>query len=160
MDVDTVIFAIGDKVDESFGLPVKWNEFVKNPQPRFPVEGISYEAFDPESGQPLEGIFVAGWSREASTGLVGLARKDGERAARAVEQYLETLPPGATAGAPKALEQRLLELNKPVVRKEDIARLEAIEEAEAERQGLEEFKFASNEEMLEAMGLALEAQQA
>jgi hypothetical protein len=31
--------------------------------------------------------------------------------------------------------------------------------AEAERQGLEEFKFASNEEMLEAMGLGM-AQQA
>jgi hypothetical protein len=30
--------------------------------------------------------------------------------------------------------------------------------AEAERQGLEEFKFASNEEMLEAVGLALEAE--
>ncbi|MCI0555369.1 MAG: FAD-dependent oxidoreductase, partial [Anaerolineae bacterium] len=30
LDVETVIFAIGDKVDESFGLPVEWNEFVKN----------------------------------------------------------------------------------------------------------------------------------
>jgi ferredoxin--NADP+ reductase len=159
MDVDTVIFAIGDKVDEHFGLPVKWNEFVKNPEPKYAVDGISYEAFDPETGQPLEGIFLAGWSREASSGLVGLARKDGERAARAVEGYLETLPAGATAGAPEALEQRLLELGKPVIRKEDIARLEAVEGAEAERQGLEEFKFASNEEMLEAMGLGM-AQQA
>ena len=31
LDVETVIFAIGDKVDETFGLPVEWNEFVKNP---------------------------------------------------------------------------------------------------------------------------------
>lgn len=159
MDVDTVIFAIGDKVDEHFGLPVKWNEFVKNPEPKYPVDGISYEAFDPESGQPLEGIFLAGWSREASSGLVGLARKDGERAAKAVIEYMASLPPGATAEAPKALEQHLLELGKPVVRKDDIARLEAVEGAEAERQGLEEFKFASNEEMLEAMGLGM-AQQA
>lgn len=158
MDVDTVIFAIGDKVDEHFGLPVKWNEFVKNPEPKYPVDGISYEAFDPETGQPLEGIFLAGWSREASSGLVGLARKDGERAAKAVIEYMASLPPGATAGAPEALEQRLEKLGKPVIRKQDVARLEVVEAAEAERQGLEEFKFASNEEMLEAMGLALEAE--
>ena len=36
LDVETVIFAIGDKVDDSFGLPVEWNEFVKNPNPAFP----------------------------------------------------------------------------------------------------------------------------
>jgi len=29
--VDTVIFCIGDRVDENFGLAVRWNEFVKNP---------------------------------------------------------------------------------------------------------------------------------
>ncbi len=157
IQIDTVIFAIGDKVDESFGLPVKWNQFVKNPEPRFPVEETSYEAFDPQAGQPLEGVFLAGWSREASTGLVGVARKDGERAAKCVLEYLETLPPGATAGAGEALRLRLQSLGKPVILKDDILRLEAVEQAEAERQGLEEFKFASNEEMLAAMGLALEA---
>ena len=159
MDIDTVIFAIGDKVDEGFGLPVQWNEFVKNPAPRFPVDGISYETFDPQTNQPIDGIFVAGWSREASSGLVGLARKDGERAAKAVQQYLETLPPGAvTMTAVEALKQRLFSLGKPVIVKDDILRLEAVEQAEAEKQGLEEFKFASNEEMLAAMGMALEAQ--
>jgi len=159
MDIDTVIFAIGDKVDEGFGLPVQWNEFVKNPAPRFPVDGISYETFDPQTNQPIDGIFVAGWSREASSGLVGLARKDGERAAKAVQQYLEILPPGAvTLAAVDALKQRLFSLGKPVIVKDDILRLEAVEQAEAEKQGLEEFKFASNEEMLAAMGMALEAQ--
>ena len=42
LDVDTVIFCIGDRVDDTFGLPVQWNEFVKNENPRFPIEGISY----------------------------------------------------------------------------------------------------------------------
>jgi len=78
LDVDTVIFCIGDRVDDSLGLPVEWNAFVKNPEPRFPVDGISYEAYDPEKKAPIEGVFVAGWSREASNGLVGVARKDGE----------------------------------------------------------------------------------
>ena len=81
---DTVVFAIGDRVDETFGLPVRGNAFVKNPQPRFPVAGLSYEVFDPVAEQPLPGLFVAGWSREASTGLVGAARKDGTNGAQAV----------------------------------------------------------------------------
>jgi ferredoxin--NADP+ reductase len=159
LDIDTVIFAIGDKVDEHFGLPVQWNEFVKNPNPQFPVDGISYETFDPQKNQSIDGIFVAGWSREASSGLVGLARKDGERAAKAVQQYLETLPIGAvTLASVEALKQRLFSLGKPVILKDDIFRLGTVEQAEAEKQGLEDFKFASNEEMLAAMGLALEAQ--
>ncbi|MBK8421716.1 MAG: hypothetical protein IPL17_23460 [Anaerolineales bacterium] len=33
LDVDTVIFAIGDKVDVNFGLPTEWNEFIKNKEP-------------------------------------------------------------------------------------------------------------------------------
>jgi hypothetical protein len=37
--------------------------------------------------------------------------------------------------------------------KEDLKRLEAVEAEEARKRGLEEFKFASNEEMLQAMGL-------
>jgi ferredoxin/flavodoxin---NADP+ reductase len=156
MNVDTVIFAIGDRVDDKFGLPVQWNEFVKNPEPGFPVDGISYEAFDPQENKPLAGIFVAGWSREASSGLVGVARKDGERGAKAVLQHLETLPAGGGAeDTLAALQARLSQLSKPVITKDDILRLEAVEQAEAERQGLEEFKFASNEEMLTAMGLGL-----
>ncbi len=90
LDVETVIFAIGDKVDESFGLPTEWNEFVKNENPLYPVDGNSYEAFDPQTDKPIEGIFVGGWSRKASDGLVGYARKDGINAAKAVWSYLQT----------------------------------------------------------------------
>ncbi len=144
VDVDTVIFAIGDKVDESFGLPTEWNEFVKNKEPRFPMDGISFES-------TVEGVFVGGWSRKASEGLVGYARKDGISAAKAVWQYLQTRQPG-NANA-EAVVAKLKGLNKPIVTKDDIKRLEAVEAEEAKKRGLEEFKFASNEEMLQAMGL-------
>lgn len=153
LDVETVIFAIGDKVDEAFGLPVEWNEFVKNPAPAFPVDGLSYEAFDPQAGRPIQGVFVGGWSRKASDGLVGYARKDGINAARAVWQYLQTRQPDS--GTLEAITQKVKRLPKPVVSKDDIARLEAIEAAEAQTRGLEEFKFAANEEMLAAMGLVV-----
>ncbi len=156
LDVDTVIFAIGDKVDEMFGLWVKRNEFLKYPNPRFPVDGLSYEAYNLETGGPLEDVFVAGWAREASSGLVGSARKDGVNGAQAVAQYLSTLPRLDEQAITERLEgvrERLLQLDHRVVTKADWKRLEAIEQAEAQRRGLEEFKFASDEEMLEAMGM-------
>ena len=144
LDVDTVIFAIGDKVDDAFGLPTKWNEFVKNTEPRFPVEGISYES-------SVDGIFVGGWSRKASEGLVGYARRDGTNAGKAVFQYLQTKPSGYTEVDLVAEKMKLL--HKPVIAKDDIKRLEEVEDEEAKKRGVEEYKFASNEEMLQAMGL-------
>src|SRR5512138_2014711 len=118
LDVETVIFAIGDKVDDSFGLPVEWNEFVKSATPRFPIDGISYES-------PAEDVFVGGWSRQASTGLVGYARKDGTNASKAVWQYLQAKQP--VEPNVNALSVRMKKLGKPVAIKEDIKKLEAIE---------------------------------
>ena len=151
LPVDTVIFAIGDRVDESVGLPVASNEFIKNPTPRFPVENLSYEAFDPKSDSPIPDIFVGGWSRQASEGLVGLARKDGTNAAKAVLQYLETLPLVTPNLAEVA--SRMKSLPKPVITKDELHKLEAMEGTEAQKRGQEEFKFASNDEMLQALGL-------
>jgi ferredoxin--NADP+ reductase len=151
---DTVIFCIGDRVDARFGLPLdKWGDFAKSPAPRWPSEGISYEAFDPQSQQPLEGIFLAGWSREASTGLVGAARKDGTQAAQAVLTYLQAQP-GSGADALASLEAKLLMQATPVVKKADLQKLESAEIARAAEIGLPEFKFASNEEMLSVIGLS------
>ncbi|MDP1713470.1 MAG: FAD-dependent oxidoreductase [Anaerolineales bacterium] len=144
LDVDTVIFAIGDKVDNSFGLPTEWNEFVKNKNPRFPIDDLSFES-------TVEGVFVGGWSRKASEGLVGYARKDGISAGKAVWEYLQTKQPANVNS--EALATKMKELNKPIITKDDIKRLEVVEAEEAKKRGLEEFKFASNEEMLQAMGL-------
>jgi ferredoxin--NADP+ reductase len=145
LDVETVIFAIGDKVDESFGLPTEWNEFVKNPNPRFPIDGISFES-------PIEDIFVGGWSRKASSGLVGYARKDGTNSSKAVMQYLrQTKQP--TEPNVEAVLAKLKGLGKSIVLKEDIKKLEAAETAEAQKRGLEDFKYDNNDEMLRIMGL-------
>lgn len=158
LDVDTVIFCIGDRVDPTFGLPVEWNAFVKNPEPRYPINGISYEVYDPEAGAPIEGVFVAGWAREASSGLVGVARKDGTQGAQALLQYLQAtqrpLSAAELAERIATLEQRLRQLGKPIVTADDWRRLEEAERAEAEKRGLDFFKFATNEEMLAVIGLS------
>ena len=148
LDVETVVFAIGDKVDDSFGLPVEWNEFVKNQSPRFPIEGISYES-------PVEDVFVGGWSRQASTGLVGYARKDGTNASKAVWQYLQTQQP--VEPNLKAVAEKIKGLHKPIVTKDEVKKLEAVELVEAQKRGMEEFKFDTNDEMLQAIGLSVTA---
>lgn len=153
LDVDTVVFCIGDKVDEFFGLPVKWNAFVKNNEPAYSVGGMSYEAFDPQVDKPIPGTFVAGWSREASSGLVGVARKDGENGAQAVLQYLSQQVDLAQPDDVLAkMEQRLRQLEKPVITQVELKKLEAYEQAEKQRRGLDEFKLSTNEEMFAIIG--------
>jgi ferredoxin--NADP+ reductase len=149
LDVDTVVFCIGDKVDEEFGLPVQWNEFVKNPDPEFPVDEVSYEAFDPEEEKTIEGVFVAGWSREASSGLVGVARKDGENGAKAILNFLQSRCKEVDAESViQNLEQYLLDNFEGVVGKDGVQKLEAMEAEQAERLGVEGYKMKTNEEML------------
>jgi ferredoxin--NADP+ reductase len=144
IDVDTVIFAIGDTIDESLGLQTSKNEFVQQREPRFPIDGVSFET-------PVDGVFIGGWARKASNGLVGYARRDGTNAAKAIEQFLQTVQPnGAYA---EAIEAKIKGLNKPVILKEDVKRLEAVEAEEAKRRGLDFFKCSTNEEMLQIMGL-------
>lgn len=154
LNVDTVIFCIGDKVDDTFGLPVRNNAFVKNPNPLHPMEGLSFEAFDPDLNRPIDRVFVAGWSREASSGLVGVARKDGENGARAVLDYLQTAP---ALVDPKSIlddfTDRLEKLDTPVITKKDLDRLVEAAQEEAEKLGLPAYKYATNDEMLAVMGL-------
>lgn len=157
LNVDTVIFCIGDRVDETFGLPVQWNEFIKRPQPHFEIDGNSYEAFDPNNPDALQNVFVAGWSRKASDGLVGVARKDGENGAAAVLAYLNRVGPTRNANTLQDFQTRLNALGKPIVTRELWQRIEAAEQQKAAELGVETFKFNSNEAMLNAAGVVLTA---
>ncbi|MCA9981320.1 MAG: FAD-dependent oxidoreductase [Anaerolineales bacterium] len=149
LPVDTVIFAIGDTVDPSLGLPTdKWNDFAKNPTPRFPIDDISYEVYDPQSGAILPDIFIAGWAREASSGLVGAARKDGTRGAKAVLQYIATLP-ATDCPSIAQLRNHLIQNKATFVTQRELVNLTTAEQALAATEGLEEFKYSSNKEMLE-----------
>ncbi len=145
LEAETIIFAIGDTVDENFGLPTEWSEFIKNEAPRFPQDEKTYEV----AGE--DDIFVAGWSRKASDGLVGYARKDGVNGAKAVLAYLEGLSEGESVQG--ALDMKLASLSKPIVTNDAAQRLYEVEKEEAEKRGVEEFKFDDNAEMLAALGV-------
>jgi ferredoxin--NADP+ reductase len=152
-EMDSVIFAIGDRVDETLGLPVRDHLFQVSRQPRFPQEGVSYEISDPQSGLPLPGLFVAGWSRKASSGLVGIARKDGVNAAQAVSQYLQSLPAAPFPGLERVRAALQILQNKPLVTQADLLKLEAVERVRARISGRADFQFDNNEDMLAAMQL-------
>ena len=84
-----MIYAIGDQVDASLGLPFSRGAFVTNPE-KLPGDPnpAAYQPYDPEAKKVLEGIYVAGWSRNASVGLVGVAKQDAERGMKVVNDYL------------------------------------------------------------------------
>ncbi|MGC9469781.1 MAG: FAD-dependent oxidoreductase [Anaerolineae bacterium] len=150
LGVDTVIFCIGDRVSEDFGLPVQWFSFVKHPEPRYPIDGTSFEAYDPEAGQALDGIFIVGWARKASKGQVGLARKDALACVQAVIAYIKDHGSGSGTLQDDLLAQ-LEQAGTRVVTKEEALRLVEIEAAEAEARDDPGFKFATNEEMFAAL---------
>lgn len=152
LDVDTVIFAIGDEVDSAMGLPVSYGEFHKSPQPRYPVDGISYEVSDLQKDQIIEDVFLAGWARKPSVGRVGVARKDAANSVQAIMAYLGTLP---LSSAPVSLtvRERMVRLGKPVIDKQALQRLDALEREHAADLSVAAFKFATNEEMLQVLNL-------
>ncbi|MBK9707715.1 MAG: hypothetical protein IPO77_12100 [Acidobacteria bacterium] len=155
IEVDTVVFAIGDRVDETLGLPCTGTEYVKNPNPDPDNPGDeAYQVFDPQSGKLIDGYFVIGWSRKASDGLVGKAKQDGEKGIVAVNHYLEKVTPGSAEGAgakSRPAGELLKSRGVRFIEYSDIQKLEAVEKKEAEKRGAEFFKYSTDRDMLSAI---------
>jgi ferredoxin/flavodoxin---NADP+ reductase len=148
---DSVVFAVGDKVDDTVGLPYKGGVYVTNPAKtgNDPDDAL-FQAYDETTGKVMDGVFLAGWARKASEGLVGVAKRDGDWCAEVVNRYLAT----KTASNPsKSLLDKLHAILKerkshPV----DVKGLRALETAEKTHKGptdcIGEFKYVTNQEML------------
>jgi ferredoxin--NADP+ reductase len=151
IEVDTMIFAIGDVADPALGLPYNKDMYVTNPNlGEDPKGSPAYEIFDPATGKIIPGMYAVGWARKASDGLVGIARHDGEVGAAHVLKYLE----GAAEGKGLSAEQIRRELegkNIRVVDKADIECLTRVEEKLAKESGRTWFKFDKDEDMLSAI---------
>ena len=157
LPVDTVVFAIGDVVDFGLGLPAikgGWGYTTNpNPDPQEP-DTATYQAFDPQAEKVLDGVFVIGWSRNASEGVVGKARLDGERGAAVVNRYLARHPGLSRREIYErigAIYNRVRHESVPVVHKGLWRVLEQVEREEASKRGLEEFKYGTNPEMIQAI---------
>lgn len=150
---DSVVFAVGDKVDQSVGLPYKNGIFLTNPTSsgNEPDDAL-FQAYDDSSGKVLDGIFLAGWARKASEGLVGIAKRDGDWCAEVVQRYLKSKP------APDHVQiQRSVERLRALFRERGVSTVSAIElralESGEKEHGpspdcIGEFKFLTNQDML------------
>jgi len=155
IDVDCVIYAIGDQVDASLGLPFSRGAFVTNPE-KLPGDPnpAAYQPYDPSTKQILDGIFVAGWSRNASVGLVGVAKQDAERGMKVVNSYLgakEGLSASEMEERIEALLETLKQKSAEFVTKEDVELLEGAEQEQARARKTWDFKYTSDAKMLEVI---------
>jgi len=145
---DTVVFAVGDRVDEHTGLPYNDGLYltVTGDDP-----ATAYQVLDPAAGGAQAGVYVVGWARRASDGVVGRARLDAETGIKHVLPYLAARPKRTRAEAERVVEslkRRLTERGAVVVDYPAVLRLEAAEKARAAAEKVEEFKFPSDREML------------
>ena len=151
IEVDTMIFAIGDVADPAVGLPYNRDSYVTNPNlGEDPKGSPAYEIFDPAIGKVMEGMYAVGWARKASDGLVGIARHDGEVGAAHVLKYLESAPEGKALPADQ-IRRELERKNIRIVDKADIEALTRVEESKAKELGRTWFKFDKDEDMLNAI---------
>ena len=148
---DAVVFAVGDKVDETVGLPYRGGVYVTNPNKtgNDPDDAL-FQAYDEATGKIVEGVFLAGWARKASEGLVGVAKRDGDWCAEVVERYLATRQSGNNAKPVlDKLRSTLASRKSHPVDVEGLRVLEASEKAhKATAESIGEFKYASNQEMI------------
>src|SRR5262249_4048030 len=151
LEVDTMIFAIGDVADPAVGLPYNRDSYVTNPAVGEDTKGAPhYELFDPQTRKVLPGMYAVGWARKASEGLVGIARHDGEVGAAHVLKYLEGVSDGQGACA-QQVRQHVESKGVRVVDKSDLESLGRAEEKIAQERGLTWFKFDKDEDMLAAI---------
>ena len=146
--VDTVVFAVGDRVDPEVGLPYRDGLYVTTPGAS--EGGPAYRVWDPDAQARLDDVFVLGWARRASDGVVGRARLDAETGVKEVLAHLSTRSSRPVADAEALVARvaaRIAERSRPVSYAE-VQRLEAAEKERAAADKIEEFKFASDQEML------------
>lgn len=149
---DAVIFAVGDKVDETVGLPYKSGMFVTNPNKtgNDPDDAL-FQAFDESTGKVVDGVFLAGWARKASEGLVGIAKRDGDWCAEVVGRYISTKTQGSHSDVKAVLDKlgaTLKARKSHPVNAEGLRLLESSEKGHWGEDCIGEFKFASNREMI------------
>lgn len=155
LNLDTLIFAIGDEHDACIGLPMGPSGYATMPATG-ETDEPQYQVWNPATQAILPGWFVAGWARRASTGLVGIARHDGELGADRVIEFLKSQGRADTLGKDEIISSLCGKGLRPVT-KSDLDLLGAVEQREAGERGVPAFKFSDNQSMYEAIRKEREA---
>src|SRR5688572_11434876 len=150
---DSVVFAVGDKVDDTVGLPYKGGTFLTNPNKtgNDPDDAL-FQAYDETTGKILDGVFLAGWARKASEGLVGIAKRDGDWCAEVVSRYISAKTSGSHSDVKVVLDKLASIFKAHKSHPVNLDGLRALESSEKGHWGedcIGEFKYTKNQEMLE-----------
>lgn len=149
LDVDTVLFAIGDTHDPQIGLPMGPDGYATRIDASQP-NAASFQVWDPASGGDRPGQFVVGWARKASTGLAGLARHDGEEGAKRAIEYLKTTAESNTLGEPE-IRARLVAKGIRIVDKRDLTLLASAEQRKGVIAAPNSFHHREEQEIFDAI---------
>ena len=103
-----------------------------------------------DAGCALPGRYVVGWARRASTGLVGIARHDGELGAAEAIEFAKGAPESNVLSEQEILDRLKAKGLNPVT-KADLTFLGRAEEREAAARNLNAFKYADDDSMFNAI---------
>jgi ferredoxin--NADP+ reductase len=113
---------------------------------------------DPGTGQPVAGLYVAGWIKRGPTGVIGTNKPD---AVETVMALIEDATSGALRQPPQpdasSAEALLRERQPDLVSYADWLRLDALEISNGQGCGRPRLKFTNVEEMLKALGRTVTA---
>ena len=113
---------------------------------------------DPATGQPVAGLYVAGWIKRGPTGVIGTNKPDAVETVMALIEDATSgalrQPPQPDAGSAEAL---LRERQPDLVSYADWLRLDALEISNGQDCGRPRLKFTNVEEMLKALGRTVTA---
>jgi ferredoxin--NADP+ reductase len=144
LDVDMVFRSVGYRGVPVAGVPFheRWG-IIPNDGGR---------VIDPESRDPLTGLYVSGWIKRGPSGVIGTNKPDaGETVDRMLEDaeagnVLEPADPAADAA-----ERTVCGIRPDCVSWQDWKRIQAVEDEAGHEQGRPRVKLTSLEEMLAAL---------
>jgi ferredoxin--NADP+ reductase len=129
-----------------------------------PIEGLPFHerwgvipneggrVTDPDTGEPLTGMYVSGWIKRGPSGVIGTNKKDGtETATGMLEDVAASSVLDPRSPDPAAIDALVRARQPLLVTYEDWARLDGLELSKGEQTGRPRVKFTSRAEMLEAL---------
>ena len=129
-----------------------------------PIEGLPFHerwglipneagrVTEPETDQPLTGLYVSGWIKRGPSGVIGTNKKDGTETATAMLEDAAasaTFDPGSPD--PAAIDALVHERQPNLVTYENWTRLDAIELSKGEALGRPRVKFTSRADIKEVL---------
>jgi ferredoxin--NADP+ reductase len=117
------------------------------------VPNDSGRVLDPDSGEPIPGLYVSGWIKRGPTGVIGTNKPDaGETVRCMLEDAARRSDPGPDRSRAETIEHHLEQRGVPVITYRDWTVLDQAEIERGKAQGRSRVKFIDRASFLKALG--------